>query len=76
MSRRGRPSSTTDDDHGVDVEEDTELDTADDDEQSPPDAVDPEDEEPPEGKYDDREQEAREQENPDNHRDEEPFQSE
>ena len=68
----------SEDDHGVDVEEDTDLNTADD-EQNVPEEVDQEnpDREPgrDDADSDVREEEAAEQENPDSHRDEEPFES-
>ena len=69
-----------DDEHGIDVEEDTDLDTAEDttsskddpDEEVPEEAMP--DQEP--GDADEgREAEAAEQENPDAHRDEEPYMS-
>lgn len=63
----------SDDSHGVDVEADTDVETADDEEQDVPEDADPPDPMPPEGRYDDRAAAARERENVDSHRDEEPF---
>ena len=69
----------SEEDHGVDVEEDTDLNTAADDEQAEPEEVEQEnpDREPGRDDADSqvREEEAAEQENPDSHRDEEPFES-
>ncbi|WP_277553561.1 hypothetical protein [Halobaculum limi] len=64
------------DEHGVDVEEDTALETADNEESDAPDDAMPEQEpgrDDTDGEV--REEEAAEQENPDAHRDEEPYQS-
>ncbi|WP_435063092.1 hypothetical protein [Halobaculum sp. EA56] len=72
------------DEHGVDVEEDTDLETAEDATSSKDDADEGEvpeeampDQEPGRDDTDgeEREEEAAEQENPDAHRDEEPYQS-
>jgi hypothetical protein len=65
----------SDEDHGIDIDEDTDLETADEE----PDETVPDDAEPPVDhtgdRYDEKEAEARDRENPDAHRDEEPFQS-
>lgn len=72
----------TDDDHGIDIEEDTELETADDEEQTAEEHDNEanreiekaEKERSIEQESEVREEEASEQENPDSHRDEDPFQ--
>jgi hypothetical protein len=75
LGLRVRRPDVTHDDHGIDVDEDTDLETADD---GTAEAV-PDDAEPPDGhvddRYDERAEEARDQETPDAHRDEDPFQS-
>jgi hypothetical protein len=69
----------SDDDHGIDVEENTDLDTAAVDEHEPPEEVEQENPDREPGREDAdsevREAEAADQENVDNHRDEEPFES-
>lgn len=76
----------SDDEHGIDIEEDTDLDTRDDEEDVDEEAKELADEgarerdnrekeREVEQESEVREEEAAEQENPDNHRDEEPFQS-
>jgi hypothetical protein len=65
----------SDDTHGIDVEEDTDLETADDEDEEVPEGAHPPEPAPPEETYDERAAEVREQENVDSHRDEEPFES-
>lgn len=70
---------SNDDEHGIDIEEDTELDTADDDEGDTPEEVEQENPDREPGREDadsqTREVEATDQENVDDHRDEEPHDS-
>lgn len=63
----------SDDDHDIDVEEDTGLEIVDGEDHEVSEDADRPDPAPPENRYDDREDAAREQENVDNRRDEERF---
>jgi hypothetical protein len=65
----------SDDDHGIDVEADTDLKTADDEGHEVPEDADRPEPAPSEDRYDGWEDAAHEQENVDNHRDEGPFES-
>lgn len=65
----------SDDDHGIDVEADTDPETADDEDHEVPEDADRPEPAPSEDRYDGRGDAAREQENVDNHRDEGPFES-